>query len=178
MRHSQALAVDIDADGHFYIADRFNFRVRRVDGETGIISTVAGSGAEGFLDDGIAPECSFSIIRDVLLDQRGGLYIADGGNSRIARLALDTGRIEIVAGRGGDGFSGDGGPATAALLNKPYSIALDPGHNLYIFDDDNARLRRVDAQTGIITTVAGTGVRGFSGDGGPAMAATMMSANT
>jgi len=171
---SGPLSVDIDDGGHLFIVDRWHHRIRRVDAMSGIISTVAGTGAEGPLQDGVAATAAeFMTLRDILFGPDGHLYIVDGDSSRIGRLDLDVGRIEIVAGNGTAGFSGDGGPAVDACLDHPYSAAFDPSGHLYIFDTQNSRIRKVDAVSGIISTVAGNGTTGFSGDGGPATDATV-----
>ena len=172
---SGPLSVAVDGEGNLYIADRGNFRVRRVDGSTGIITTVAGTGAPGYLEDSApALDARFDTVRDVVLGPDGFLYVADGGdNSRICRLDLAEGQVEAVAGSGTPGFSGDGGPAVGARLDHPYSIGLDEPGNLYICDSQNVRVRRVEAQTGVISTLAGTGEVGFSGDGGPATSAAL-----
>src|SRR5439155_20751462 len=109
----------------------------------------------------------------VAVDGAGNLFMAEGGNARIRRVDAGTGTITTVAGNGTFGFSGDGGPATAAELGTPVGVALDGAGNLFIADYYNYRIRRVDAGTGTITTVAGNGTQGFSGDGGPATAAEL-----
>ncbi len=157
---------------NLYIADRANNRVRKVEWATGTITTFAGTGAAGFGGDGgAATAAQLNSPRGLALDSRN-LYIADSGNNRIRKVDLGTGTITTLAGTGVAGYGGDGGPATAGQLNTPYCVALDPGSlYLYIGDRPNNRVRRVDLATGIITTIAGTGVPGFSGDGGPAAAA-------
>ena len=166
---SGPLALAVDHKQHLYIADRGNNRIRRVDTTTGLIATIAGTGAAGPMANGIhASETSFATLRDLCFGPDGQLYIADGDSHCIGRLDLDTGIISIVAGTGQSGYCGDGGPATDALLNHPYSIAFDPDRNLYIFDTLNSRIRKVDAITGFISTITGTGQPGYSGDGGPA----------
>src|SRR5919206_443626 len=102
----------------------------------------------------------------------GNLYIVDTGNHRVRKVDTD-GRISTVAGTGTAGFSGDGGPATRARLNAPHGIASDAAGNLYVADPQNQRIRRIDASTGTITTVAGNGARGSGGDGGPATRAAL-----
>ena len=167
------IAVTCSADGDLYIADHRNSRVRKVDAATGTITTVAGNGEQDFHGDGgPANRAAISLPRDVAQDADGNLYIADGANNRIRRVAPD-GAISTVAGTGSTEFSGDGGPASKANLSMPYSIALDRNGNLYVVDTGNYRVRRIDATTGIITTVAGNGSYGFSGDGGPAIHATL-----
>ena len=112
-----------------------------------------------------------SIPTGLALDDDGGLYIGDTGRHRVLKLGPE-GRLLTVAGTGTAGFSGDGNPATAAQLNGPWSLAVDPGGNLYISDAGNHRVRRVTRE-GIISTTAGTGSPGFSGDGGPATRAPL-----
>ena len=167
------IAVTVSADGDLYIADHRNSRIRKVDAATGIITTVAGTGEQGFRGDGgAATHAAISLPRDVALDSDGAIYIADGGNNRIRKVD-PNGTITTVAGTGRAEFSGDGGPAHKASLSMPYSITLDREGNLYVVDTGNYRVRRIDATTGIITTVAGNGSYGFCGDGGPAVRATL-----
>ena len=167
------IAVTVSADGDLYIADHRNSRIRVVDAATGIITTVAGTGEQGFHGDGgPAVQAAISLPRDVVLDAEGSLYIADGANNRIRKVD-SNGTITTVVGTGRTEFSDDGDPAHKASLSMPYSIALDPAGNLFIVDTGNYRVRRIDASTGVITTVAGNGSYGFSGDGGPATDATL-----
>jgi len=132
------------------------------------IRTVAGNGKQGYSGDGgAAINASLNYPCGVALDAAGNLYIIDNNNERIRKV--DTkGIITTVAGNGGKGYSGDGGPAANASLDTPYGVALDPAANLYIADRTNNRIRKVGAK-GIITTVAGNGGKGYSGDGGPAI---------
>jgi sugar lactone lactonase YvrE len=165
--------VVVDATGNLLIADSSNYRIRRVDASTGIITTVAGNGIRGFSGDGgPATSASLSPI-GVAVDATGNLFIADTGNHRIRRVDESTGIITTVAGNGIRGFSGDGGPATSASLNYPTGVAVDGSGNLFIADAANNRIRWVDASTGIITTVAGNGMPDYSGDGGPATSASL-----
>ena len=141
----------------------------------GIITTVAGNGSRGFAGDG-GPAVNAALnIRDftggVAADAAGNLYIADTGNHRVRKIDRG-GIISTIAGNGAAGFSGDGGPATSAALNYPSGLATDLAGNLYIVDGGNQRIRKV-SPNGIITTVAGNGVAGFSGDGGPATSASL-----
>jgi sugar lactone lactonase YvrE len=141
-----------------------------VDLATGTITTVAGTGVAGFSGDGGPATAAQLSAPQQLAVGSGNLYIADTSNNRVRRVDLATGTITTFAGTGTSGFSGDGGPATAAQLNYPVGLAIGSG-NLYISDQNNYRVRKVDLVTGIITTAVGTGVRGYSGDGGPAAAA-------
>jgi hypothetical protein len=164
--------VVVDSFGNIFIAEDDRDRVRRVDASTGIITTYAGTGAFGFSGDGgLATSATFRFPSRVAVDAQGNLFIADLGNDRIRRVDANTGIITTIAGGGNppDGL-GDGGPATAAKLSFAYGLDVDGGRNLFFVDGH--RVRRVDAATQIITTVAGTGVAGFSGDGGPAIDAT------
>ena len=155
------------ADG-LYIADGFNFRIRKVD-SSGTIATVVGTGDIG--DGGTAIEGRLRAPVGVAVDGADNVYIADLGNDRIRKVDA-TGTITTIAGTGERGFSGDGGPATEAQLNFPVGVAVDGADNVYIADFGNDRIRKVDA-TGTITTIAGTGERGYSGDGGPATEAQL-----
>jgi len=163
--------VAVDAAGNFFIADTDNHRIRRVTPD-GVISTVAGTGDPSFSGDGgPAAYASLNLPTGVAVDAAGNLFIADNGNHRIRRVAPD-GIIGTGAGNGAPGFSGDGGPAAAASLNVPRGVAVDAAGNLFIADTANQRIRRV-APDGIIGTVAGNGVPGFSGDGVPAATASL-----
>ncbi|MGA3040069.1 MAG: hypothetical protein ABSF54_04675 [Bryobacteraceae bacterium] len=168
---SQPEGIVVDPAGNLYIADAANHRVRMVT-PAGVISTVAGNGHPGFSgDNGPASAAQLNQPYDVALDAAGNLYIADYGNQRVR--AVDTnGNITTVAGNGSSGSNADGGPATGALLIGPRNVATDPAGNLYISDFDGHRVREV-APDGIISTVAGIGLAGFSGDGGPAIAAQL-----
>jgi hypothetical protein len=171
--------VAFDQVGNLYIADRFNHRIRQVIAATGIITTVAGSGLTGHGnggfsgDGGPASEAQLNYPTHVAMDGAGNVYIADSENHRIRQVLAATGIITTVAGsgltgNGNGGFSGDGGPATDAQLNYPSGVAVDGQGNLFIADNSNHRIRKVIAATGVITTVAGSGIAGYSGDNGPA----------
>ncbi len=182
---TQALLYDpvgvfVDGAGTLYIADNGHHRIRRVDGATGLITTVAGTGEYGFSGDGgPATQARLALPQGVFVDRAGNLYIADGVNFRVRRVDAVTGLITTVAGTGECGFSGDGGPATQALLCGPTGVFVDGSGHLYIADRWNNSIRRVDGATGIITTVAGTGEHSGdlafnpSGDGGPATQARL-----
>jgi sugar lactone lactonase YvrE len=170
INNPQGLA--IDSFGNLYISEFGGHRVRKVSLATGIITSVAGIGVTGFAgDSGAATAARLNSPQGLAVDPSGVLYIADVGNNRIRKVAT-TGIITTFAGAGSTSFSGDGGLAVMAELNSPQSLAIDSSGTLYIADVANNRIRKVDA-TGIITTVAGSGVGGFSGDGGPAALANL-----
>lgn len=160
-----------DAAGNVYIADTHNNQIRKV-APNGIITAVAGDGEHAYGGDGgSALRASLDYPAAIVRDAQGNLYIADQHNSRIRRVSPD-GVITTVAGTGEEGFSGDGGPAANAMLAYPADVALDAQGNLYIADQRNNRVRRVD-RNGIITTVVGNGIHGYSGDGGPPLQAAL-----
>jgi trimeric autotransporter adhesin len=163
--------ITLDAAGDAFISDQANQMVRKVD-SNGLISTVAGNGHYGYSGDGgPATNASFAYPAGVATDSTGNLYVADSGNNCI-RMVSPSGMITTVAGNGSSGYSGDEGPAIQASLNNPLGVTVDGAGNLFIADYQNNRIRKVSAD-GTITTVAGTGVGGFSGDGGPATAAQL-----
>jgi uncharacterized protein (TIGR03437 family) len=160
--------VAVDSGSNLYIADQGNNRIRKV--SNGVITTVAGNGTQGFSGDGGAAtsaELFLGGYAGIAVDSSGNLYFADGGNNRVRRVT--NGVITTVAGYGTRGFSGDNGPATSAGLIDPTGLAVDSTGNLYIADSGNNRIRKVT--NGVITTVAGNGTPGFSGDNGPAASA-------
>ena len=168
------VGIAVDGAGNIYFADSFNSRVRKVAIGTGVITTIAGTGAINFSgDNGPAASASLYYPYDVAIDTSGNLLIADNGNNRIRRVDARTGVITTVAGNGTKGYSGDNGPATSASLNGPLGVSFDTVGNLYIADTFNSRIRKVAIGTGIITTIAGNGTAGFSGDNGPAAAASI-----
>ncbi|HEX2174078.1 MAG TPA: hypothetical protein VHL09_16725 [Dehalococcoidia bacterium] len=173
-RLNQPFHCSQDRLGHLYIADTMNQCIRRVDAQSGLISTVAGTGQRGYSgDSGPATEATFNEPYGVLPDRDGHLFIVDRLNAVIRRVDAHTGIVTTFAGTGEKGSGGDGGPAHEAPLREPNAIDFDPTGNLYIADVADNRVRRVDAKTGIISTVAGTGRREFSGDGGPAAQASI-----
>ncbi|MCA1683634.1 MAG: hypothetical protein LC708_00665, partial [Actinobacteria bacterium] len=172
-----------DAAGNVYIADTQNNRIRRVT-PGGIITTVVGTGAAGFSGDGGPPaSAQLDGPSAVAVDQLGNLLISESNNMRVRYVnfgaspvtvygvTVQPGTIRTVAGAGLPGFNGDNQPATSAQLNTPGGIDVDSAGNLFIADESNFRVRRVDRATGTITTVAGNGTSGAGGDGGPATAA-------
>ncbi|WP_217591933.1 S-layer homology domain-containing protein [Cohnella sp. GbtcB17] len=164
-------AVAVDGSGNIYIADTENHRIRKV-GTDGKISTVAGTGTQGYNGDNrAATAANLDTPTAVAVDGSGNLYIADSFNNRIRKV--DTaGKISTFAGTGSAGSGTDGTAATAFSLSYPCGLALDDSDNLYIADTSNHRVLKVNA-AGIVSTVAGTGSYGFSGDGGAATAAKM-----
>jgi len=158
---------------YIYIADEYNYRVRRIDMATNIISDFAGTGVNGYSGDGsLATNANFSRTTGVSVDRDGNVYIGDWDNGRIRKVDIATNIVTTIAGNGVIGYSGDGGPATGAMISKPSAICFDRCGNLYFTDEDSSIVRLIDASTQIITTIAGNGIAGFSGDGGPASAAS------
>ncbi|MBA3489856.1 MAG: trypsin-like serine protease [Longispora sp.] len=163
--------VTVDTQGSFVIADTLNHRIRRID-SNGTITTVAGIGGQAYGGDGgQATDAQLSGPMGVTLDLEGNIVFTDTGNHRIRRIDA-KGTITTIAGSGTSGFDGDGRPATAARLDSPAGVAVDAKGHIVFADMGNHRIRRIDAK-GIITTVAGSGVGGFSGDGRPAAAAQL-----
>ncbi|MER5681531.1 RICIN domain-containing protein [[Kitasatospora] papulosa] len=163
--------VAVDAAGSVYITDAANHRVRVITTD-GKINTVAGTGTAGFGGDGgPAVKAQLNYPLGVAVDSTGNVYISDHGNHRVRKIAPD-GQISTVAGTGAAGFKGDDGPAVSAQLNRPYALAVSDADVLYIADGNNHRVRKVAAD-GSISTVAGKGTAGFSGDGGPATSAQL-----
>lgn len=171
---SAPTGVAVDRTGTLYIADTFNDRIRRVSPD-GSISTIAGKGSAGpIADGGPATEAFLYWPAGLAVDDSGNLYVAAAGDSRI-RMISPAGIISTVAGSGlagRPGFSGDGGMAAGAQLSWPKDVSLDRSGNIYIADTGNNRIRMV-SPTGIITTIAGTGETGYSGDGGSALNARL-----
>lgn len=161
----------LDTSGNLYIADTHNYRVRRLD-TSGNITTVAGNGSYGYTGDGDpAVNAQFGAPWGLAVDSLGNLYISDAGYGVIRKVNA-SGIISTVAGSGTYGFSGDGGPATAAAMRNPHGVAVDGAGNLYIADMNNNRVRKVDP-SGTISTVAGNGNCCNGGDGGPATSADL-----
>ena len=164
----------IDGYGNIYIADNTNYRVRKVN-TSGIITTIAGNGNPGHSGDGgLATNAMIGAAIGVLADSAGNVYFSEGVAQTIRKVD-NVGVISTIAGNGTSGFSGDGGPATAAQLAGPNSILMDKKGNIYVCDLINNHIRKIST-TGIITSIAGTGVGiagGYSGDGGPATAANL-----
>jgi len=179
LRSPQGLA--IDGEGHLFIADRASTRVRRVDAETGVITTYAGNGL--FYDDEsdngkLATEAPMGAVSDIAFDSQDNLYVADTNNFRVRRIDAVT-KISTFFAGGGDppGGVNEGLPATAARLQQPVGLGVDAAGNVYIADSQANRIWKVDAVTRTIATFAGNGTEGYSGDNGLAVAASLRSPN-
>lgn len=158
----------VGPDGGLYVCETTTHVVRRIDLQSGVISTVAGTGQPGYAGDGgPATQAQLNEPYEVRFDRSGHLYFVEMRNEVVRRVDARTGVITTIAGTGKAGFSGDGGPGVQAMLNKPHSIALDEEDHVYICDIGNHRIRRVDAASGIITTFAGTGAKQPTPDGAP-----------
>jgi sugar lactone lactonase YvrE len=163
-------ATAVSGDGVLYIADSRNHRVRKVTAD-GLITTIAGTEKGYAGDGGPAVQARLNVPAALGFDLSGNLLVGDFGNHVVRKITAD-GMIRTVAGTGKRGFGGDGMLATLASLNEPGGVGITPDGNLLIADGVNCRVRRVD-RSGIIQTVAGTGKRGYSGDGGPALRADL-----
>jgi hypothetical protein len=165
-------AVVIDTAGNIYISDGNNYKIRRVDISSGVITTIAGTGVSGYNGDNIpATNAQLGVVQDICIDKAGNLYLADQVNIRVRKIST-SGVITTIAGNGGFSATGtgDGGPATAATFNWLASVAVNKAGDLFIADLNGAKIRGVNA-SGIITTVAGNGVYTYIGDNIPATAA-------
>jgi len=166
--------VFVDGGGTIYLADSGNHIIRKIPPGGNIINVAGKPKKKGYGGDGgPATKAKLKKPRDVVVDSSGNIYIADTDNCRIRKVDASTGIITTYGGNGICGYGGDGGLATNASFNKPKGLAIDSAGNLYVADTDNNRIRKIDATTGIVTTIAGTGVKGYSGDGGPATAAML-----
>lgn len=162
------MRIAFDDTGSLYICDWYHHKLRKVKPSfQGYMTTIAGNGVSGdWGDGGPASAAGLGAILDVAIDKKGNIYMADAFYNRIRKIDKD-GIITTIAGTGVAGYNGDGIAATTALLNEPFAVKVDDTGNVYIGDRSNYRLRKVDT-FGVITTIAGTGVAGFSGDGGSA----------
>ena len=171
---AKPLTVVIEPSGNYLIADQAHHRIRRVTVNTGVITTVAGSGIQGYSGDkGPATQATLNTPFGVTVDAQDNIYIADSYNSVVRKVNSKTGVIITYAGNGNSCFPsigrcGDGGLAVNAQMTQPTSLAIDGANNLLISDYFGQRIRQVNASTQIITTAAGSGAFGFAGDGGPA----------
>jgi hypothetical protein len=165
-------SIKFDPAGNFYFSDSGHCVIREVNSASGYISTFAGNGTCAYAGDGgAATSASLNVPEISAPDNLGNFYIADFTDDRIRKVTTATGIITTYAGTGTAGYSGDGGAATSANLKGPSGMSLDPAGNLYFADDTNGRVRKIDAATGFISTVAGKGTAAYSGDGGAATSA-------
>ena len=164
----------IDDFGNIYLADLFNNNVRKIS-KNGIITTVAGNGSSGYSGDGgPATNATLNNITKAIVDNYGNIIIADCYNNVLRKVDANTGIISTISGNGTAGYSGDGGLAVNAKLNNPYGIYINEHNDIIFAEYGNGTIRKIDGTTGLITTVAGTGTPGFSGDGGPATNAQLI----
>lgn len=170
---SSPVSLALDAAGNLYFADQYSPRVRKID-TAGNLTTLAGGGDVDATGTGeAATSVRFSNIVAVALNAAGDVYFSDGDLNRIFRISAADGTLKLIAGIGAANFSGDGGPAASASVNNPADLAVDAAGNLYIADAGSARVRKVDAVSGNISTIAGSGQEDFAGDGGAATAAAL-----
>ena len=173
--------VALESSGNIIVADNNNCLVREVSASTGVISTVAGIPPDitGLLhcglsgDGGLATSAKIGFANGVAVDGSGDIIIADTTNCAIRKVSTSTGIISTVAGTGTCGYSGDGGLAISAQLNQPYGVAVDSSGNFFVADTSNCVIREVSSSNAHISTVAGTGTCGYSGDGGSAIGAQL-----
>ena len=170
---NEPYGIAVDRDGNIYVADRHNHCVRRIDGRSGIVTTCAGNGRSGYSGDG-GPAAEAGLVEPNGLafdpaQQR--LFIADVADNRVRVVDLARGTIASFAGTGEAAHSGDGGPAAAAAVWGARAVKVAADGTVYILERQGSSLRAVDPRREVVTTVAGTGARGYAGDGGPALAA-------
>lgn len=167
------VGIALDGNGNLLVSEQRGHRVRRIDRRTGVISTIAGTGAIGSTGDGGPATQARINYPDIAVAPNGDLIIGEIDGYRIRRVAARTGIITTIAGTGQAGFAGDGGPAAHARITRPFDLEVDRAGNIYFTDTEVHRIRRIDAATGVITTVAGNGTWGFAGDDGPATQAAL-----
>jgi sugar lactone lactonase YvrE len=170
---NEPYGIAVDKAGNVYVADRHNHCVRRVDSATGTITTFAGNGSSGFSgDDGAAAHAGMVEPNGLALDpEQKRLFIADVADHRVRVVDLGSGIIWTFAGTGEPEHSGDGGPASEAGIHGARAVRVAADGTVYILERQGSTLRAVDARTGVIRTIAGTGARAYAGDNGPALAA-------
>jgi len=168
--------IAVDSQGNLFISDTVNRRIRRVDAGSGIITTYAGTGAVGInAENTPALQAKFLRLARIAVDRSGNVYVADSPSHRILIIDAKTRLLRTFAGSGMLGADGDGRPATNARLSYPEGMVVAPNGDIYFADVGNHRVRKIDTKTGVIDTIAGTGEKGFSGDGGPALKARLWS---
>jgi sugar lactone lactonase YvrE len=161
--------VAFDTSGNLYFTDFNNNRVRKIDITTGIITTIAGNGISGYNGDEIlATSAQVYHPEGVVVSNNGNVYFADNANHRIRKVNKVTGIITTVAGNGNGGYNGDSILATNAMLYFPSNVVLDSNENIIVADWQNHRVRKINTSTGIITTIVGVGIGGIAGDGSSA----------
>ncbi len=160
----------VDDHGNLFIAEFGNNCIRKVDKATGIITTVAGTGVYGFNGDGKALSTNIEPF-GIAFNKHGDLIMSS--DLRVRKLDLKTGYINTIGGTGNSGYGGDGGPAKLATWTNIWNLILDDQDNIYLTDQGNYRVRKIDGKTGIVTTIAGNGIMGNSGNGGKATNASL-----
>jgi uncharacterized protein (TIGR03437 family) len=170
---ARPLNLRLDGKGNLFVVDYDNARIRKIDLTSGIITTVGGDGTLTFSGENVLAVQSGMTPWDLAIDSTGNIYYADTFNQRVRKISSTDGKVQTVAGFGTAGFSGNNGPALQATLNFPTGVALDSQQNLYIADQSNNRIRKVTAATGVISTIAGTGVADITGNGGQATLARL-----
>ena len=171
---NEPYGIELDTDGNVYIVDRLNFCVRKVDAKTAFVTTVAGTGGKsGFGGDGGPADKALLVEPNgICLDGKGKLYIADVAGHRVRVVDLKSGKIDTLAGDGKGASAGDGGPVTGAELFGPRAVAIGPDGRLYIVERNGHSVRVIDSAQRTIKRFAGTGKKGYTGDGGKALDAT------
>lgn len=171
---NEPYGVELDAEGNLFIVDRLNYCIRKVEAKTGTITTVAGTGGKfGFAGDGgPADKAQFVEPNGICLDGKGRLYIADVAGHRVRSVDLKSGTIDTLVGTGKGGTAGDGGPLKDATVFGPRAVAMHPDGSVILVERNGNTLRRIDVTKGVIERFAGTGKKGYTGDGGKALEAT------
>lgn len=171
---SHPMGVAVDGAGNIYVADTYNYVIRKVSARDQSINTIAGSNTPGYSgDNGAATSAQIDRPFRIAVDATGNIYIADFDNAVIRRVDAASGVITTVAGTGTAGYSGDGALAVNAQIDRPSALAVNAAGDLFFFDLGNTVLRKISASDSLITTVAGNGIRGYSGDNGPALGAEL-----